>query len=774
MEKFGIGQAVRRREDERFLKGEGRYIDDISLPRQLFGVVVRSQHAHARLVSVDTTDASAAPGVACIVTIEDCHAAGLGPIPSMTAIEGIDPDSLQHPARYPLADGTVKYVGEPIVFVVAETVAQARDAAELVFVEYEPLPAMVDLAASLDDEAVQVWEGHETNRAFRFTKGDARAVAAVFDAAPRVVSLDLINNRVAPSAIEPRGSIGEYDAEAGRYTLHVSGQAVHGNKMQMAAAVFRTEPDNIRVVAGDVGGGFGAKNFVYPENILVMLAARLTGRPVKWIAERTETFFAEVHGRDHVTHAELALDDDGVFLGLRVATTANMGAYLSSMAPVIPTAASWVSMGGNYTIADVYMEVNAAYTNTVPVDAYRGAGRPEAAYIIERLVDVAALELDCDPGELRGNNFIRTFPHQMSLGMNIDCGDFAGTHAMAMQSAGLAHSSARKKHAAARGKLRGVGTSSYLEVTLGMPSDGTEIRFEDDGKVTLLVGTHSTGQGHETAYSQIAHEVLGLAFEDISIVQGDTDLVATGGGHGGSRSLMIGGSAMLGAAEKVRDKGRVAAAHILDADLDDIAFADGLYSVRGTNLSITLLELERALREVEDLPEGVERTLGSSATFERTRHSFPNGCHVAEVEIDPDTGLVVLVEYTVIDDFGRILNPLIAAGQVYGGSVQGIGQALLEQIVYDNQSGQIFTGSLMDYALPRADDLPAMTVKFNETAPTDTNPLGVKGAGEAGATGAPAAIANAVLNALKDHGVRHLEMPFTPEKVWRAIKAARP
>lgn len=770
MEKFGIGQAVRRREDERFLKGEGRYIDDISLPGQLFGVVVRSQFAHARLASVDVTEAAAAPGVVRVVTIDDCKAEGLGTIPSRTDLEGIDQQTLQHPPRYPLADGAVKYVGDPIAFVVAESATAARDAAEMVMVDYEELPTVIDLATALDAATPQVWSDHVGNRAFHFEKGDADAVAAVFDTAPHVVTLDLINNRVAPSAIEPRGSIGEFDPETGRYTLHVSGQAVHGNKMQMAAAVFKVDPEKIRVVAADVGGGFGAKNFVYPENLLVMLSAKLVGRPVKWIAERTETFFAEVHGRDHVTRAELAVDDNGVFLGLRVKTIANMGAYLSSMAPVIPTAASWVSMGGDYNIPAIHMQVDAAFTNTVPVDAYRGAGRPESAYVIERLVDAAALDLGYQADELRKKNYVRTFPHKMPLGMTIDCGDFEGSYQMAADAAGIGTAEQRRQDAAARGKLHGFGISSYLEVTLGMPTDGSEIRFDEQGKLILLVGTHSTGQGHLTAYSQIVHEVLGVPFEDITLLQGDTDLVASGGGHGGSRSLMIGGSAMLGAAEAVREKGRAAAAHILDADIEDIEFGDGLYAVRGTNTKIALQELELALREEADLPEGMEGTLGSSATFERTRHSFPNGCHIAEVEIDPQTGSVDLVGYVVADDFGRIVNPLIAAGQVFGGSVQGIGQALLEQVVYDPQSGQIYTGSLMDYALPRAHDLPSITVRFNESAPTDTNPLGVKGAGEAGATGAPAAIANAVLDALKDHGVRHLEMPFTPEKVWRALR----
>ncbi|MGI9412308.1 MAG: xanthine dehydrogenase family protein molybdopterin-binding subunit [Hyphomicrobiales bacterium] len=773
MEKFGIGQAVRRLEDERFLKGEGQYIDDFTYDRQLHGVVVRSPHAHARIVEIDTADAAAAPGVVRILTVDDCHAEGLGAIPSMTTVDGLVDGTLNHPPHHPLADGVAKYVGDPVAYVIAETRAQALDAAEQVWVDYEPLPEITELARVFDDGAPLVWPGHETNRAFRFVKGDKDAVDQVFAEAAHVVSLDLVNNRLAPMSVEPRGVIGDHDAETGRYTLHVSGQAVHGQRNQMAAAVFKVEPEQIRVVAADVGGGFGAKNFVYPENILVMLGAKLTGRPVKWIAERSELFLSEIHGRDHVTTAQLALDADGRFIGLRVDTIANMGAYLSTFAPIIPTSASWVSMGGNYDIPSVYMEVNAAFTNTVPVDAYRGAGRPESAYIIERLADIAAFELGRDPADLRRQNFIGTFPYVSSLGMTLDCGDFAGSLDMASDAAGLSTFAARKAEAAGRARLRGVGLSSYLEVTLGMPNDGAEIRFENDGRATLLVGTQSTGQGHQTAYAQIVNDVLGIAPENITYVHGDTDLIKAGGGHGGSRSLMIGGSAVVRSAEAVREKGRAAAAHILDADIGEIDFGDGLYAVRGTNRRITLAELERAVRDAPDLPDGMERTLGASGTFERTAFSYPNGCHIAEVEVDPETGRFELCAYPVVDDFGRIVNPLIAEGQVQGGAVQGIGQAYLENIVYEPETGQLLTGSLMDYAMPRADDLPAIEVSFNQNAPTETNPLGVKGAGEAGATGSPAAIVNAVLDALKDHGVRHLDMPLNAEKVWRALRQAQ-
>ncbi len=769
MEKFGIGQAVRRREDERFLTGAGRYIDDQHFANLTHGAVVRSPHAHARIVSIDTGEAEAAPGVVAVITPDVYFAQGFGPIPAMTAIDGIVEGTLNHPPRHALADATVRYVGEPVVFVVAETKFKALAAAELVTVGYEELPAVVDLAHTLDADSPMIWPEAGSNLAFRFEKGDAAGVEAAFEGAAHRVTLDLVNNRIAPMAIEPRGVVGEYDAESGTLTLNVSGQAVHAQRNQMAAAVFKVEPDSMRVVAGDVGGGFGAKNFVYPENILVMLAAKLTGRPVKWISERSEAFLSEVHARDHVTRAELAVDAEGRFLALSVDTIANMGSCLSTMGPVVPTAASWVSMGGTYVVPNIHMSVRAAYTNTMPVDAYRGAGRPEAAYIMERLVDAAAFDLGIDPVEIRRRNFVRDYPYSMPLGLTIDCGDFSGTFEAAAEAIGLDGFDGRRAASEARGRARGIGLSSYLEVTLGMPSEAMELRFESDDTVTILAGTHSTGQGHETAYAQIVHETLGVPFDRIGFRQGDTAAIAVGGGHGGSRSLKIGGSTLLRSAQSVREKGRAAAVHILDAAADDIEFADGLFAVRGTNRRIGLFELERAVREAGDLPETVAPTLTTVGRFERERHSFPNGCHIAEVDVDPETGDVDLLAYVIADDFGRIVNPLIAAGQARGGAVQGIGQALLEGVVYEPGSGQLFTGSLMDYALPRADTVPDLPVGFNEAAPTDTNPLGVKGAGEAGATGAPAAIVNAVLDALKPHGVRHLDMPLTPEKVWRAL-----
>ncbi len=769
MRKFAVGQAVRRREDDRFLRGAGSYIDDIVLPGEARGVVVRSPHAHARIVSIDTAQAEGMPGVVKVFTARDVEAAGLGTLPSVTKIDGMDEAGVRLPPRHALTGDVVRYVGDPVAFVVAETREEAQAAAELVEVDYEPLPEVASLAHALDGDAPVIWPQLDAgNLCFHFRKGDAAAVDEAFAKADRISAVDLRNNRLVPNAMEPRGSIGDYDAEAEQYVLRMSGQAVHGQRTQLANAIFKVDPERIRVIAPDVGGGFGAKNFVYPENILVLMAARALARPVKWIAERGENFLAETHGRDHLTRAELALDAEGHFLALRVRTLANMGAYLSSYAAIIPSQASWIPMGGNYAIPAIDMDVRAVFTNTVPVDAYRGAGRPESAYVMERLVDVAAHDTGIDPCELRRRNFISSFPYRTALGAEIDCGDFADMLDRAARAADRDGFAARREASRERGRLRGLGISSYLEVTLGGPSDEAELRFDDDGGVTLLVGTQSTGQGHETAYVQLVATELGLPEEKIRYVQADTGQIPTGGGHGGSRSLMIGGSAVFRTAGEVRDKGRRAAAHLLEAGEADLEFADGIYSVVGTDHSIGLLDVEARLREADSLPEGVPETLTSRMGFTRPAVNYPNGCHICEVEVDPETGVVSLENYTVVDDFGRIVNPLIAEGQVIGGTAQGIGQALLEEAVYDTDSGQLMTGSFMDYCMPRADDFCGISVSFNEDIPSKTNPLGVKGAGEAGATGAPPAVVNAVVDALKDHGVRHLDMPLTPEKVWRA------
>ncbi|WP_342641243.1 xanthine dehydrogenase family protein molybdopterin-binding subunit [Rhodoligotrophos ferricapiens] len=767
--KFAMGQAVRRREDERFLKGAGRYLDDIVMPNMAHAAVVRSPYAHARITGIDLTEALASKGVIAIYTAKDIHAAGLGILPTITGIHGVDKDGIRHPPRYALTGDTVRYVGDPVAFVVAETKEQAREAAERVLVDYEDLPAVTSTADALSPEAPLVWPEFGTNRCYRFHAGDAAATEQAFTRAARVVRLDLVNNRLAPAAIEPRCAIGEWDEPAQQYVLHVSGQAVHSQQSQMAGHVFKTDLHRIRVVAPDVGGGFGGKNFVYPENVMVMFAAHRLRRPVKWVADRAENFMAEIHARDHVTHAELALDHNAKILGLRVKTTASMGAYLSSYGPLIPAVSMMRPTGGNYIIPAINLEVEAVFTNTVPVDAYRGAGRPEAAYVIERLIDVAAFDLNLAPEELRRRNFIDKTPYKTGVGSMIDSGDFQGTLDKALALAGWDGFPERKAQSKAKGRLRGRGIGSYLEMAVGASSEEPEIRFDDDGGVTVLVGTHSTGQGHETTYVQIISTELGIPSEKIRYVQGDTNLIPMGGGHGGSRSLVVGGSAVYLATSEIREKAQLAASHLLEAGIGDLVFENGRFTIAGTDRSIGILEIEQRLRTADRLPESVPATLTTRKRYDGSAVNYPNGCHVCEVEIDPETGRVFVDRYAVVDDFGRIVNPLIAAGQVIGGTVQGIGQALIEDIRYDPESGQLLSGSFMDYGLPRADDVSDVEVGFNENAPTPTNPLGVKGAGEAGATGAPPAVVNAVLDALKEFRIRHLDMPLTPEKVWRAL-----
>jgi len=769
MLKFAVGQAVRRREDERFLKGSGQYLDDIVLPGMLHAAVCRSPYAHARILSIDVSAAMSCPGVVAVYTGEDVRAAGLGPLPTISKFPGTSDEGIRVPERYALTSDVVRYVGDPVAMVVADTPSHARDAAERVIVDYEELPAVTATEAALAPDAPVIWPQFANNRCYLFNKGDRAATDEAFGRAAHVVQLDLVNNRLAPSAIETRCALGQWNAEEEQYVLYVSGQAVHSQQAQMAGSIFRTDPSKIRVIAPDVGGGFGGKNFVYPENVMVMFAARRLGRPVKWVADRAENFVAEVHARDHVTHAELALDADARILGLRVRTIANMGAYLSSYATIVPSLSMYQPTGGGYVIPAIDFETQAVFTNTVPVDAYRGAGRPEAAYVIERLMDLAAAELGLGRDEIRRRNFIQSFPYTTALGSVIDSGDFASTLDMALRAVDWQGFAARREAARSNGRLRGFGFASYLEIALGQPSEEPEIRFDDDGTVSLIVGTHSTGQGHETTYVQIVSSELGIDPDRIRFIQGDTGLVPTGGGHGGSRSLTIGGSALFLAAGEIKEKARVAASHLLEAAAGDLEFAEGYFRIAGTDRQIHLLDIERQLRSADRLPEGVPTTLSTRKSYTRGGVNFPNGCHACEVEIDPVTGNVSIVRYVVVDDFGRIINPLIAAGQVIGGTAQGIGQALLEQVRYDPETGQLVTGSFMDYGMPRADDLSDIDVSFNQAAPTPTNPLGVKGAGEAGATGAPPAVVSAVVDALSEYGVRHLDMPLTPEKVWRAI-----
>ncbi len=770
--KFGLGQSVKRVEDQRFLTGHGRFLDDCRFDGQLCAQVLRSPHAHAEIRGIDTSAAAAMPGVVAVVTGADLTADGIGVIPPGATLKNRDGSAMFVPPRPVLAQGRVRHGGQPVALVVAETADVARDAAEAIDVDYDTLPAAVDTAAATDADAPQIYDGAPNNVCLDWEKGDEAATDAAFAAAAHVTVLELVNNRVVVNPIEPRGCIGLWDAAAGSFTLYNAGQAAHNVARTLAEAVFDMPMANVRVISPDVGGGFGTKNFIYPEQALVLWAARRLGRPVKWVSERTEGFVSDTQGRDHVMRAELALDAENKFLALRIRSTANIGAYISTFGAMIPAGPLAVVLGGTYDIPAIYYNVREVLTNTVPVDAYRGAGRPEAAFAIERLVDLAAAELGLDPIELRRRNFIRpaAMPYTTAMGSVIDCGEFERILDRALEQSDAAGFAARRAQSEGRGRLRGRGIASYFEATLGPPNETTEVRFDDDGTVTILVGTMSNGQGHETTYAQILHQRLGLPFEAIRFLQGDTGAIPSGFGHGGSRSMQIGGNALLLAADNVEDKARRLAAHHFEAPEADIELAGGACRGVGTDLSVDLLELAKIARDPTRLPAGMEPGLDGVGDYAREATTFPNGAHVVEVEVEPETGVVHLVAYHVVDDFGTVLNPMITTGQVHGGVAQGVGQAFLEHTVYD-ADGQMLSGSFMDYCMPRADDLPAIEVGF-EAVPTKTNALGVKGCGEAGCIGALPAAINAVVDALKPFGIRHIDMPATPERVWRAIQEA--
>ncbi len=772
--RFGIGQAVRRVEDQRFLTGQGRYLDDINLEGQLHARVLRSPHAHAEIRGIDVTEAAALPGVAAVLTGTDVAADGLGDIPAGAVVTSRDGQPNIVPPRPALAQGRARFVGEPVALVVAETAAIAQDAAELIVVDYAELPAVVATGSALDPETPQIHERAPGNLCLDWEKGDKAATDAAFAEAAHVTSLELVNSRVVVNPIEPRGCLGQWHPETESFTLYNSGQAMHGIARMLSGSVFDLPVEKLRVISPDVGGGFGTKHFVYPEQALVLWAARRLGRPIKWISDRGEGFLSDTHGRDHVMRAELALDAEGKILALRVITTANIGAYVSTFGAMIPTNPVAVVLGGVYDIPAVYYNAKGVFTNTVPVDAYRGAGRPEASFAIERLVDLAAIEMEIDPVDLRHRNFIKpdAMPYTTAMGSILDCGEFDRILERTLAQGDHPGFAARRRESEGRGRLRGLGLASYFEATLGMPNEKTEVRFEPDGGVTVLAGTMSNGQGHETTYAQILHQRLGLDFDSIRFLQGDTGLIASGGGHGGSRSMQLGGNALLAAADIIEEKAKRLAAHHLEAAVADIELAEGACSVVGTDIRITLPELAQIARDPAKLPEGMEPGLDATGAYERQASTYPNGCHLAEIELDPETGRVEILAYHVVDDFGVLLNPMIIAGQVHGGVAQGVGQALLEHTVFEPESGQLLSGSFMDYCMPRADDLPAIEVAF-EAVPTETNPLGVKGCGEAGCIGALPAVINAVVDALKPYGIRHIDMPATPERVWRAIQEAQ-
>ena len=771
MTKFGLAQPVRRVEDPRLLKGAGRYTDDIVLPGMLHGVVVRSPHAAARITAIDTAAAVAVAGVVAVFTGADLAAAGVDPLYSAVPMTNRDGSTGANPPHPALAQGFVRHVGDPVAFVVAETLAAARDGAEAVAVSYQQMPAITDPARAMDEGAAQVWADAPHNLAFDWEVGDRAATEALFARAHHVTRLTVINNRVVASSIETRGAVAAYDAAAGRWTLWANTQGGWLVKESLAAA-FRTEQASFRIVTPDVGGAFGMKIFPYPEHVCLAFAARAVGRPVKWLAERAESFLSDTHGRDNVTLGELAVDGDGRFLALRTRNIANMGAYLSTYAPFIPTFAGTIVLASVYGFRSVYANVLGVFTHTVPVDAYRGAGRPESNYLVERLVDQAARDLGIDRVELRRRNMVApsAMPWQTPVGGRYDSGEFVRVLDAAAAKMDWAAFRARRALSARHGLRRGIGLAYYLEATGGSNSERAEIVFAEDGFVDVYVGTQSSGQGHETAYVQLTADRLGIPGEQIRIRQGDTDRIPVGGGTGGARSLYSEGQAILLTARSVIDKGRQAASEALEAAAADIVFEAGRFTIAGTDRGIDILSLaatQRARRA-----RGEEATLLDAAEVAAIdAHTYPNGCHMAEVEVDPETGVVQLLRYIVVDDVGRAINPLIVRGQVQGGVAQGFGQAVREQAVYDPDSGQLLSGSFMDYALPRADDLPDIEVELLEI-PCTTNPLGVKGAGEAGAVGSPPAVMNAILDALAEAGVADLDMPATPEKVWKAIAAA--
>jgi len=772
MGQFGKGQPVRRSEDRRFITGAGRYTDDIALPRQAVGFVLRSPHAHAAVRSLDAAAARSAPGVLAVYTAGDLQRDGIGEIPCLVPLKNRDGTPIKMVSRPLLAAGRVRFAGDGVAFVVAGTLAQAKNAAELIQVDYDALPAVTDTAQAAAPGQPLVWDHIPNNLCLDWESGNRKAVESAFAKAAHEVELKLVNNRIVANSMEPRGALGAYDPGEARLTLYTSTQGSHAIRRQLAANIFKLPETQIRVVTPDVGGGFGMKLFLYPEQGLVLYAARKLGIPVKWIGERGESFVSDVHGRDNVSRARLALDKDLNFLALEVETTANLGAYLSNFSTFIPTMAGTNMLAGVYRTPAAVVRVKGVYTNTVPIDAYRGAGRPEANYLLERLIDHAARTLKVAPDELRRRNYIppTAMPFKNALGSVYDSGEFAKNLTDVLRHADAAGFPARREAAKSRGMLRGFGIASYIEQCGGGFDEMAEIRFDAGGAATVIVGSQSSGQGHQTAYAQLVADALGLPFDRIRVHQGDTDIVGFGRGTGGSRSLPVAGNAIGIAAQRLIEKGKKIAAHRLEAAEADLEFADGSYVVAGTDKRIGIAEVAQAAFNPLLLPPGLEPGFDEKGHYLPAAHTFPNGCHACEVEIDPETGAIKVLRYVVVDDFGTVINPLLLAGQVHGGVGQGIGQALIEDCVYD-RGGQLLTGSFMDYAMPRASDIP--NIEFNvNVVPCTTNPLGVKGAGEAGAVGAPPAVINAVVDALAPLGIATIEMPATPLRVWQAIQRA--
>ncbi len=778
-----IGARVERKEDYRFLTGAGQYTDDVALPGQTHAAFVRSPHAHAKIKSIKKDKALKAPGVLAVYTGEDLAAGKVGGLPCGWLITGTDGQPMKEPPHPPLAQGKARYVGDHVAVVIAETQDAARDAAELVEVDYEVLPAVVDASKATQKGAPALHDIAPDNKCYTWALGDKAAVDAAFAKAAHVTKLEFINNRLIPNAIEPRAANATYSRADDSYTLYVASQNPHVERLLMTAFVLGLPEHKVRVVAPDVGGGFGSKIYLYAEDVVVTWASRQLGRPVKWTAERSESFVSDAHGRDHHTVAELALDKDGKFLAMRVHTTANMGAYLSTFATCIPTILYATLLAGQYTTPAIYCEVTAVFTNTAPVDAYRGAGRPEATYVVERLVETAAREMKLDPIEIRRRNFIKAFPYQTPVALLYDTGGYDATLDAVVKMADVAGFAKRKEESAKRGKLRGLGYACYIEACGIAPSniagalgaraglfEAGEVRVHPTGSVTVFTGSHSHGQGHETTFAQVVADKLGMAIENVDIVHGDTSKILFGMGTYGSRSIAVGGTAIVKALDKVIAKGKKIAAHLMEAAESDIEYDKGVFKVAGTDKQKLFGEVAFAAYVPHNYPlDKLEPGLNENAFYDPTNFTFPAGSYVCEVEIDPDTGVTRVERFSAVDDFGKIINPMIVEGQVHGGLTQGIGQALTEGCHYDPESGQLVTGSFGDYCMPRADDVPSYQLDTRET-PCTHNPLGVKGCGEAGAIGAPPAVMNAITDAL---GIKDLPMPATAETVWKAIRANR-
>jgi carbon-monoxide dehydrogenase large subunit len=783
----GIGASVRRKEDKRFLVGKGKYVDDIVLPDQLYAFIVRSPYAHAKVGKINTKAALDAPGVVAVFTGADVEADKLGGLPCGWAILNKDGSPAIEPPHPALVTDRVRHVGDPVAMIVAQTRAQAKEAAEKLDIDYSPLPAVAHLRDAVKPGAPQVWDEAKNNQCFDWHIGEKEKTDAAFAKAAKVIEIEVENNRLVANAMEPRAAIGHYDPATDLNTLYTTSQNPHVIRLLMCAFTLKIPEQKVRVVAPDVGGGFGSKIFHYAEELLVMWASRKIGRPVKWTAERSESFVSDAQGRDHVSKAQLALDANGHFLALRVSTLANMGAYLSTFAPAIPTYLYATLLSGPYVIPQIYAEVKAIFTNTVPIDAYRGAGRPEASYLLERLVDKAARETGADKVEIRRKNFIPPdkFPYQTPVALQYDVGNYDKTLDLALEAINYKGFENRRAEAKKRGKLRGIGISSYIEACGIAPSalagaigaraalfEAATVRVHPTGGVTVFTGTHSHGQGHETTFAQLVNEALGVPIEMVEVVHGDTDRIPFGMGTYGSRSIAVGGSAIVRAMEKIIAKGKKIAAHLLEASEGDIEFKDGKFTVAGTDRAKAFAEIAFTAYVPHKYPiETVEPGLEESAFYDPKNFTFPAGCHIVEVEVDPDTGVTQVVDVAVGDDVGRIVNPLLVEGQIHGGLAQGIGQALYENCVYD-KDGQLLSGSLMSYCLPRASDLPMFKVGNHVTDCTH-NPLGVKGVGEVGAIGVPPAVINAVIDALAPLGVTDMSMPATPEKVWAAIQKVR-